>query len=168
MPQACHARTDRLPRARRKAPRGAASPHFKTGRYSRSLPGHLVDAYEQALHDPTLMSLRDELALTDTMLCETLSQITEDMPWANKSKLFGQIRRLSEQRRKLVETEVRHIVLARAVMTTDEAMTLVHAMVAIVTKYLPDPNDRAAIAEELHILICHQNSETPLGASSFV
>jgi hypothetical protein len=52
-------------------------------------------------------------------------------------------------------------------MTTDEAMALVRAMVAIVTNYLPDPNDRAAIAEELHALISSQSTETPLGASSF-
>jgi translation elongation factor EF-G len=150
-----------------KTPRGAASPHFKTGRYSRSLPGHLVAAYEQALQDPTLMSLRDEIALTDALIDETLSQLTEEMPWAKERKIFNQVLRLSEQRRKLVESEVRHIVLAREVMTTDEAMALVRAMVAIVTNYLPDPNDRAAIAEELHALISSQSTETPLGASSF-
>ncbi len=150
-----------------KTPRGATSPHFKTGRYSRSLPGHLVAAYEQALHDPTLMSLRDEIALTDALIGETLSQLTEEMPWAKERKIFNQVLRLSEQRRKLVESEVRHIVLAREVMTTDEAMALVRAMVAIVSNYLPDPNDRAAIAEELHALINSQSNETPLGASSF-
>lgn len=150
-----------------KTPRGAASPHFKTGRYSRSVPGHLVAAYEQALRDPTLTSLRDEIALTDALIGETLSQLTEDMPWAKERKIFAQVRRLIEQRRKLVETEVRHIVLAREVMTADEAMALVRAMVAIVTKYLPNPQDRAAVAEELHALISDQNDGTPLGGSSY-
>jgi hypothetical protein len=146
-----------------KTPRGAASPHFRTGRYSRSLPGHLVAAYERALHDPMLLSLRDEVALIDTMIAETLSELTDDMPWAKTRKIFHRVIRLTDQRRKLVESEVRHIVLAREVMTTDEAMALVHAMVAIVTKYLPDPNDRAAIAEELHALISSSRPETPLG-----
>ncbi len=150
-----------------KTPRGAASPHFKTGRYSRSLPGHLVAAYERAIHDPMLLSLRDEVALTDAMIGETLSRLTDDMPWAKTRKVFHQVIRLSEQRRKLVESEVRHIVLAREVMTTDEAMALVHAMAAIVTRYLPDPNDQAAIAEELHALINNNGPETPLGAHSY-
>jgi len=88
------------------------------------------------------------------------------MPWAKQRKVFHQVIRLSEQRRKLVASEVRHIVLAREVMTTDEVMALVHTMVAIVIRYLPDPNDRAAIAEELHALI-NNGPETPLGAHSY-
>jgi hypothetical protein len=127
-----------------KTPRGATSPHFKTGRYSRSLPGHLVAAYEQALQDPTLMSLRDEIALTDAMISELLRQLDDDDSDAKYRRVFRQIMPLIEQRRRLVESEVRHIVLAREVMTTDEAMALVRAMVAIVTNYLPGPNDRAA------------------------
>jgi hypothetical protein len=150
-----------------RTPRGAASPNFKTGRYSRSLPGHLVAAYEQVLHDPALMSLRDEIALTDAMIGETLSQITEEMPWAKERKIFAQVRRLIEQRRKLVESEVRHIVLAREVMTADEALALVRAMIAIVSTYLPDPQIQAAIAENLHALISSQSTEAPLGAHRF-
>ena len=150
-----------------KTPRGVASPHFKTGRYSRSLPGHLVTAYEQALRDPTLMSLRDEIALTDVMIGETLSLITEDMPWAKERKVFNQVRQLVEQRRKLVDSEVRHIVLAREVMTTDEAMALVRAMVAIVITYLPNAQDQAAIIEDLHALLSRQRHDTPLGASMY-
>jgi translation elongation factor EF-G len=150
-----------------RTPRGVASPNFKTGRYSRSLPGHLVADYERATHDPTLLSLRDEIALTDAMIGETLSQLTDDMPWAKQVKAFERIRRLSEQRRKLVESEVRHIVLAREVMTTDEAMALVHAVVAIVTRYLPDPKDQTAIAEELHALIATSGPEMPLGAHRY-
>jgi hypothetical protein len=67
----------------------------------------LVAAYEQALHDPTLISLRDEIALTDALIGETLSQLREGMPWAKQRKIFNQVLRLSEQRRKLVESEVR-------------------------------------------------------------
>jgi hypothetical protein len=150
-----------------KTPRGAASPHFKTGRYSRSLPGHLVALYEQALNDPTLLSLRDEIALIDTMIGETLSQLTEDMPWEKEREIFEQIHRLIEQRRKLVDAEVRHIVLAREVITTDEAMSLVRAMVAIVTNYLPDQKDRAAIAEELNALIDTSGPQMPFSTHRY-
>lgn len=103
-----------------KTPRGAASPHFKTGRYSRSLPGHLLAVYEQALRDPRLLSLRDEIALTDAMICELLSQIDNDISESAERRIFRQMRRLIDQRRRLVETEVRHIVLAREVVTAEE------------------------------------------------
>lgn len=151
-----------------KTPRGAASPHFKTGRYSRSLPGHLVAAYEQALHDPTLLSLRDEIALSEAMLATLLQQLDEspDNP-AKDRRIFRQVMQQIDLKRRLVETEVRHIVLAREVMTTDEAMALVGAMVAIVTKYLPDPKDRAAIAEDINVLISTHSQERPIGAHHY-
>lgn len=149
-----------------KTPRGAASPHFKTGRYSRSLPGHLVATYERALNDPRLLSLRDELALTDAMIAETLSQLDDDSSEAKDRRVFREVMRLIDQRRRLVETEVRHIVLAREVMTAEEVMTLMGAVVDIVSRYLPDPKDRAGIAEEIHALM-NNGPETPIGAHSY-
>ncbi len=150
-----------------KTPRGAASPHFKTGRYSRSLPGRLVAAYEEALSDPRLLSLRDELALTDAMLMETLSQFDDDTPATKKRRIVRDACKLIEQRRRLVDSEVKHIVLAREIITTEEAMSLMRAMVSIVTRYIPDPKDRAAIVEEVHALM-NNGPETPIGAHSHV
>lgn len=150
-----------------KTPRGAASPHFKTGRYSRSLPGHLVATYERALNDPRLLSLRDELALTDAMLAELLAQLDDDSPEHAYRRVFRQIRRLIDQRRRLVETEVRHIVLAREMLKAEEAMTLIGAVVEIVRRYLPDPKARTAIAEEINALIDTNGPEAPMGAHSY-
>jgi hypothetical protein len=150
-----------------KTPRGAASPHFKTGRYSRSLPGRLVAAYEEALSDPRLLSLRDDIALTDAMLMETLSQFDDDTPTTKKRRVVRDACKLIEQRRRLVDSEVKHIVLAREMITAEEAMSLMRAMVAIVTRYIPDPKDRAAIVEEVHALMNH-GPETPIGAHSHV
>ena len=149
-----------------RTPRGVASPHFKTGRYSRSLPGHLLAAYEEALRDPRLLSLRDEAALIDAMINELLSQIDDDTPESKERRIFRQVRRLIDQRRRLVETEVQHIVLAREIVTAEEMRALLQAMVAIVIRYVPDPNDRQAIAEEVHALIS-TDPETPLGAHTY-
>jgi hypothetical protein len=150
-----------------RTPRGAASPHFKTGRYSRSLPGHLLAAYERALTDPKLLSLRDEVALTDAMIAELLRQLDDDSPASKYRRIFRQIGRLIERRRRLVETEVRHIVLAREMLTAEETLTLVESIVAVVTRYLPDPSDRQAIAEEIHALVSTAGTETPLGARHY-
>ena len=149
-----------------KTPRGVASPHFKDGRYSRSLPGHLLATYEEALRDPRLLSLRDEVALTDAMISELLSQIDDTTAEAKERQIFRQVRRLIDQRRRLVETEVQHIVLAREMVTAEEMHALMHAMAAIVTRYVPDPTDRQAIAEEVHALLS-TDPETPFGAHSY-
>lgn len=137
-----------------RTPRGVASPHFKTGRHSRSLPGHLVADYERALNDPKLLSLRDEIALNEAMLVTVLHQLGDDpnQP-ARDRRLFRQIMRHIDLKRRLVESEVRHMVLAREMMPAEAVMALVQSMTEIVKRYVPDPKDRQAVAEELHALI---------------
>ena len=151
-----------------RTPRGVASPHFKTGRHSRSLPGHLVADYERALNDPKLLSLRDEIALNEAMLVTVLHQLGDDpnQP-ARDRRLFRQIMRHIDLKRRLVETEVRHIVLAREMLTAEEAFALMRAVLGVVTHYLPDPADRAAITEEITALISMNGPETPIGAHHY-
>lgn len=56
-------------------PVGIASPHFRTGRYSRYLPDRLAARYEEARRDPELLNLTDELAAVDALLGELLGQL---------------------------------------------------------------------------------------------
>lgn len=56
-------------------PRGLASPHYKTGRYSKALPARLAARYAEAEADPRLLELRDEVALTDARLGDLLSRV---------------------------------------------------------------------------------------------
>lgn len=55
-------------------PRGIASPHFKTGRYSDFIRGNVLQGYEAALTDETLLELNDEIALIDGRLREVLNE----------------------------------------------------------------------------------------------
>lgn len=54
---------------------GIAHPNFKTGRYSKHLPTRLAARYAEALADPELMGLRDEIALTQTRQTELLDRL---------------------------------------------------------------------------------------------
>ena len=56
-------------------PSGLASPHFKTGRYSKHLPSRLAAQYIAAESDPRLLELRDEVALTDARLADLLARV---------------------------------------------------------------------------------------------
>lgn len=58
-----------------KTPQGIAVPQFVHGRYSKALPAHLMERYEQARTDPDLLSFRDELALTDARLLELVERL---------------------------------------------------------------------------------------------
>lgn len=139
-----------------RTPRGAASPSFKTGRYSRSMPGTLVADYERALNDPQLLSLRDDIALMDAMILSTLGQLDDDDNPTKDRQAWQVIGRLIDRRRRLVDSEVRHLVLAREVITAEQAIALVSALVEIVKRYVPDPLDRQAIVEDMHGLMSQQ------------
>src|SRR3954469_9482211 len=86
-------------------PSGHASPHFKSGRYSRYLPSRLSERYHEAQADQRLLELREEIALIDARLCDLLA--TED---------WEQIYRVIEQRRRLVDSENRRLVEARQLL----------------------------------------------------
>jgi hypothetical protein len=58
-----------------KTPRGLASPHFKTGRYSKDIPTRLLANYTAALADPDLLALRSDIALVDSRLGELLARV---------------------------------------------------------------------------------------------
>lgn len=57
------------------SPSGPASPHFKHGRYSRSLPARLAEHYHDFRANPRLLSLSDEIAVHQARLAEQLAQV---------------------------------------------------------------------------------------------
>lgn len=150
-----------------RTPRGEASPHFKTGRYSRSLPGHLAATYEQALADPRLLSLREDIALTDAMICDQLAQLSDEGPDPSDRAIWHEVSRLIGQRRRLVDSEVRHMVLAREMLTAEEAMAMARALCDIVLRHTPDPAARTAIIEEISALIDTDPPALPVGARHY-
>ena len=59
-----------------KSPAGIASPHFKTGRYSSVIPTHLATSYEQALADPDLLGIAEDIRLQDALLRNALDAMS--------------------------------------------------------------------------------------------
>lgn len=55
--------------------RGIASPHFKTGRHSKALPERLAARYAESSNDDELLGLRDEIALTDALIEDTIAKL---------------------------------------------------------------------------------------------
>lgn len=65
-------------------PAGAASPHFKHGRYSKYLPAEILARYQEGARDPDLLSMRGEILLTDARL----SQIAERLGTGESTELW--------------------------------------------------------------------------------
>jgi len=73
---------------------GVASPRFKTGRYSRHLPTRLAARYAEALSDPELLGLRDEIALTQVRQVELLEQLDSGLSlarWRAAQSAYGDL-----------------------------------------------------------------------------
>jgi hypothetical protein len=54
---------------------GLASPNFIHGRYSKFLPTHLAERYQEAVRDPELLALREEIALVDARVHDLLKRV---------------------------------------------------------------------------------------------
>lgn len=58
-----------------KTPKGAASPHFKTGEWSDHLPTKLAALYKETEHDAELLSTRRSIRLLDAMLITNFEKL---------------------------------------------------------------------------------------------
>lgn len=76
-----------------KTPRGVASPHFKHGRYSKALPGRLLERYQEALTDPRLLELAEEIALIDARLQDVLRRVDT----GESGRLWRQLKQTHEE-----------------------------------------------------------------------
>lgn len=56
-------------------PSGLASPQTISGRYSKYLPTRLLARYQEAVADPELLALKDDIALLDTRLGEVIANL---------------------------------------------------------------------------------------------
>jgi len=127
-----------------KTPAGAASPQFKTGRYSKQLPVRLAARYQEAQADAELISLHDDVALLDTRLSELLEHLDTD-PGAIWADVLG----LIEQRRKLVESESRRLQVLQQMIPAENALLLIGLLERAVKRHVTDPRQLAAISAEL-------------------
>lgn len=77
-----------------KQPQGIARPNFATGRYSKYLPSRLAGRYEEAIADPDLMALKDDIGLLDTRLVgvvESLDTGESADAWSSLFALWQQL-----------------------------------------------------------------------------
>jgi len=133
-----------------KSLRGVDSPRFKTGRHSRYLPANMVEKYEQALADEELMRLNDEIALVDALLQNQLEYLNQE---GEEPVAWAQVMGLVEQRRKLVDTERKRLLDEDQVITIERLMILVAAVADIVQRNVASREERAAVANELRLLV---------------
>lgn len=141
-----------------KTPRGIASPHFITGRWSKDIPARLASGYEHARQDPDLLSLREELALVTAAIDDRLSSLGEaDDP--SDDPAWRAIVRLIDQRRRLVDGQVAYETTMQRVLTVDQAMAFCGSITASIKRHVTDPDILAAIARDMELLTSREGGD---------
>lgn len=72
-------------------PRGPENKSWKTGKYSKYLPPNLLDAYHRAIEDRDLLTLKEEIALVDSLILDRLTQIDNsetDARWLKLRQIY--------------------------------------------------------------------------------
>ena len=176
-----------------KSLRGLAATDQRAGlKYSKYLPGRLLDRYQTAASDSQLLELRQEVALVDARLSDLLQRVDtgesgklwadvlatwEDMKTAvvarDKKKqqqaaamldgliskgasdyqAWSEIQTVIEQRRKLVESERKRLVEMQQYITSQQAMTLVAAMIGIIKDNVRDRDTLQNISTAVNGLV---------------
>ncbi len=132
-------------------PRGMALPQTKHGRYSKDLPTRLLVRYEEAISDPELLNLSAEIALTDAMTRDVMDSLERSDP-KDKEEVnshFHRLMNLTEQRRKLVETEQKRRVAMQNMITAEGAAAMIAALLDSVKRHVSDKQALAAIAADI-------------------
>lgn len=167
---------------------GAASPTFKHGRYSKYLPVRLMGRYAEAIADPDLLAMREDIALLDTRLSELLGRVDtgeSGARWAQLAKAWqsfraaddediaealravdglieaavtdyvawGEIQSIVQQRRQLVESEQKRLVAMQQMVTTEQAMLFVSAVMDAARRTVTSQRDLSAFAAEVAALM---------------
>lgn len=95
------------------------------GRRSKFLPKRLTDLYREALEDPNLVALEQDIALLDTLILRLLPQIESE-------EVADRVVDLIDRRRKLVRTEAMRVNQMARVMTPQEGQAFLFLILSIV------------------------------------
>lgn len=79
-----------------KTPVGIASPHIKTGRWSKDLPTRLAERFSESEHDPDLLSVRADIRLIDTLMKDDFDNLETGESAEAWEKIRGGIDKLDD------------------------------------------------------------------------
>jgi hypothetical protein len=74
---------------------GIASPNFKHGRYSKYLPSRLAERYQEAVKDPELLALREEIALVEARIHDLMGRVDAGEAgslWKETQRIYTDLR----------------------------------------------------------------------------
>lgn len=92
---------------------GAASPTYKSGRYSKVMPTHLAAIYEQVQTDPDLLGIQEDIRLQDTLLQTALDGMSRGEAgelWVQLNASWQEYQKAQRNPKKYDETQALYMV----------------------------------------------------------
>ena len=128
------------------SPVGMAHPNFKTGRWSRYLPKNLKAKYEEAQADPFAKTHTSDLALIDAKVKDLLERADNE-----GNPVWLEIWPLIELRRRVLESEYKHLKDQQQMISIEELMVLTRfigdSIKTAVLKHVDDESGKRLIAD---------------------
>jgi hypothetical protein len=145
-------------------PRGAASPHFKHGRYSRYLPTGLAGRHPAVRDDAELVSLRAAVGLLTAHIGELTGRLWGDGSPRDEA-VWRALGAAILRKARLVRLEAARLKLLRQYISAPDAHTLIRAIVEVVLWHVPEPETRLKISREITMLISDCSDRGPTSGS---
>jgi len=130
---------------------GVAHPAYRHGRrsrYLRNLAGVLKAGYRAALDDPELLSLREEVALLTARTVQLLDRL-KGQEGAAYEATWAELRACILDKGRVAAAEWKRLVDLQSVITAEQAMNLVQALVAAVREEVTDRDTLQRIQSRL-------------------
>lgn len=130
-------------------PNGPENKNFKHGRYAAAFQGQLAEKYNKSVEDEKPMDLQDELAVL-----RALNEHLIEMASARKRLRLTDLANIATQTSAVISAAAK---IAR--MRNDDALTMNEVrfvqtrMIQLMEKYVPDPDQRRALIDELRGLL---------------
>lgn len=122
--------------------RGADSPAFRHGRFSRFLPERLDERLDAVL-DQEFESMRDHIALLDARIAELLESLSDAD--VDEAAVWAEILATTECRRRATDAEIRLRERLRLFVPIEQVRAMVHALADAVRLHVSDPNVLRAV-----------------------
>lgn len=140
-----------------KTPVGIDSPNWKTGRWSKYLPGVQGTRWREAMADPELMKIRQHVAITDNLMVNLLKRMPErgDVPEQLERRMVN----LGDQHRKLIEAEAKRMQALSQTVTLPQLMQIMGVVADLFREFVTDDKDLAEVQRRLSRLMTRQPDE---------
>jgi hypothetical protein len=132
-------------------PGGPSHPNWKGGRWSKFLPKGIRERFQEAMEDPELLRIRQDMALLDAIITGHQAKLKDGrLPTAPQE---ARLLKLIDQRRRLADSESRRQTAMHQSVSLMQFLTVMRVVAEIIRKYVTNDDDRRKAQLEIQRLL---------------